>query len=223
MTRRRGRPRRLKGFPKTSVRITLGWIFVPYGVRSNARVLFFNWSSQSGFGSSTKRPENAAIWKRGNAAISIPRLAIFLRLLRRFSGVFLRFLRQNLRFSILRFENAAIFLRLRFFGTLRSSISKWTSRIQVDLFVFLWAHHRAPRACLETLCGIFCVLWELGVWCSTIDLHARGRARSLVRETLCESGRWVNARKKRGRVLKKRRLVRQKGGGPLLQKGGMAS
>ena len=48
-------------------------------------------------------------------------LAIFLRFLLRFSGDFLRFLRQNLRFSTLRFENAAIFLRLRFFGTLRSS------------------------------------------------------------------------------------------------------
>ena len=35
------------------------------------------------------------------------------------SAIFWRFLRQNLRFSTLRFENAAIFLRLRFFGTLR--------------------------------------------------------------------------------------------------------
>ena len=34
-----------------------------------------------------------------------------------FFAIFLRFLRQNLRFSTLRFENAAIFLRLRFFGT----------------------------------------------------------------------------------------------------------
>ena len=54
------------------------------------------------------------------------------------------------------------------------------------------------------------------------------------RETLCESGRWIDALKergrvlkkrgrvlkKRGRVLKKRRLVRGTGGGPLLQKGG---
>ena len=49
----------------------------------------------------------------------------------------------------------------------------------------------------------------------------------LLRETLCESGRWIDALKKtwrvlkkRGRVLKKRRLVRGTGGGPLLQKGG---
>ena len=55
-----------------------------------------------------------------------------------------------------------------------------------------------------------------------------------LRETLCESGRWIDALKKRervlqkrgrvlkkrGRVLKKRRLVRGIGGGPLLQKGG---
>ena len=48
-----------------------------------------------------------------------------------------------------------------------------------------------------------------------------------IRETLCESGRWIDALKKRGRVLKKRgrvlekrRLVRGTGGGPLLQKGG---
>ena len=32
------------------------------------------------------------------------------------AAIFLRFLWQNLRFSTLRFENAAIFLRLRFFG-----------------------------------------------------------------------------------------------------------
>ena len=55
--------------------------------------------------------------------------------------------------------------------------------------------------------------------------------------TLCESGRWIDALKKGGRVLKKkgrvlkkwgrvlkkRRLVRGTGGGPLLQKGGVAS
>ena len=55
-----------------------------------------------------------------------------------------------------------------------------------------------------------------------------------LRETLCESGSWIDALKKRGRalkkrgrflkkrgrVLKKRRLVRGTGGGPLLQKGG---
>ena len=54
------------------------------------------------------------------------------------------------------------------------------------------------------------------------------------REALCESGRWIDALKKRGRdlkkrgrvlkkrgrVLKKRRFVRGTGGGPLLQKGG---
>ena len=54
------------------------------------------------------------------------------------------------------------------------------------------------------------------------------------RETLCESGRWIDALKKGGRVLKKRGrvlkkrgrvlkklcLVRGTGGGPLLQKGG---
>ena len=53
-------------------------------------------------------------------------------------------------------------------------------------------------------------------------------------ETLCESGRWIDVLKKggrvlkkrgrvlkkRGRVLKKQRLVRETGGGPLLQKGG---
>ena len=49
----------------------------------------------------------------------------------------------------------------------------------------------------------------------------------MVRETLCESGRWIDALKKRrrllkkrGRVLKKRRLVRETGGGRLLQGGG---
>ena len=44
--------------------------------------------------------------------------AIYLRFLLRCSGDFLRFLRQNLRFSTLRFENAVLFLRLRFFVTL---------------------------------------------------------------------------------------------------------
>ena len=50
---------------------------------------------------------------------------------------------------------------------------------------------------------------------------------ALIGEILCESGRWIDVLKKRGRVLKKRgrvlkkrRLVRGTGGGPLLQKGG---
>ena len=34
----------------------------------------------------------------------------------------------------------------------------------------------------------------------------------LVRETLCESGRWIDALKKRGRVLKKRGRVLKKRG-----------
>ena len=53
----------------------------------------------------------------------------------------------------------------------------------------------------------------------------------MFRETLCESGRWIDALTKRGRVLKKRgrvlkkrgrlkrRFVRGTGRGPLLQKG----
>ena len=40
-------------------------------------------------------------------------------------AIFLRFLRQHLRFSTLRFENEAIFLRLRFFGTLRNLVSHY--------------------------------------------------------------------------------------------------
>ena len=51
-----------------------------------------------------------------------------------------------------------------------------------------------------------------------------------LRETLCESGRCIDALKmrrrvlkKRGRVPKKRGFVRGTGGGPLLQKGGVAS
>ena len=60
---------------------------------------------------------------------------------------------------------------------------------------------------------------------------------AILREIQCESGRWIDAPKKRGRVLKKRgrflrrgggvlkkrRLVRRTGGGPLLQNGGVAS
>ena len=59
-------------------------------------------------------------------------------------------------------------------------------------------------------------------------------SRLQVRETLCESGRWIDALEKRGRVLKKRGrvlkkrgrflkkrcLVSSEGGGWLLQKGG---
>ena len=39
------------------------------------------------------------------------------------------------------------------------------------------------------------------------------------RETLCESGRWVDALKKRGRVLKKRGRVLKKRGRVLKKKG----
>ena len=72
---------------------------------------------------------------------------------------------------------------------------------------------------------------------SAARAHHAGSCPSEVRETLCESGRWIDALKKRGRVLKKRgrvlkkrgrflkkrRLVRETGGGPLLKKGGVAS
>ena len=65
-------------------------------------------------------------------------------------------------------------------------------------------------------------------------LARKAPIRPKIRETLCESGRWIGALKKRGRVLKKRgkvlkkrgrvlkkrRLVRGTGGGALLQKGG---
>ena len=59
----------------------------------------------------------------------------------------------------------------------------------------------------------------------------RKRLTTRFRETLCEPGRWIDALKKRGRVLKKRgrvlqkrRLVRGTRGGPLLpQRGGVAS
>ena len=46
----------------------------------------------------------------------------------------------------------------------------------------------------------------------------------LIKETLCESGRCIDALKKRRRVLKKRgRVLKKTGGGLRLQKGGVAS
>ena len=80
---------------------------------------------------------------------------------------------------------------------------------------------------------------NLGVWAFRVRAYAiliaqKGSQRTerdgshiRFRETLCESGRCIDALKKRGRVLKKRRrvlkkvcLVKETGGGPLLQKGG---
>ena len=80
----------------------------------------------------TLRSENAETLRfpfRGPKDFSV----IFLRFLCdffcRFSGDFLR---QNLRFSTLRFENAAIFLRLRFFGTLRCRVANMLKNLHTE-------------------------------------------------------------------------------------------